>query len=580
MAGLGRGAAALGGGQCLAGRGQRGLGLCELSSRGLVLFGQVGVAGVEAVDLGLESLVLLLGPDGAFLCLVAGRGQPVDLGLGGGGARAGRVDLPGEAGQPFAAVRDGAGDVLQPAFLDGQLALQFGAVGDGVVQCPLGRFQGGLQLGLLLADAGGLALQVLRVPAAPLVRGRGGGALDPGVGQRDRAAHAFGQLGQLVPGLLGALEARGEPAYLVLQQGLAVEGLLQLLLGRLLALLQGRLVGDLRPEGFAQADEVVGEEPQAGVAEVGLDDGGPAGDGGLPAEGLELAPQLVRQVLHAREVGLHRVQLAERLLLAFAVLEDPGRLLDEGAAAHGVGVQDRVELPLTDDDVHLAADAGVGEEFLDVEQAAGVAVDLVLAAAVAEHDPRDGDLGVLDGQRAVGVVDGQGHLGAAERRTAGGAGEDDVLHLAAAQRLGALFAHDPAERVHDIGLARAVRSDDTRDARFEPERGRRGERLEPAEGQGLEVHAAGLYPPPLSHSMNPRNRAVSLVTMQGTPDVKERERMRGLKTGGGKAGERTKGRRSVPCNSDGWISAVRSTERLIRAARSLRLLSWSDATIR
>jgi hypothetical protein len=38
----------------------------------------------------------------------------------------------------------------------------------------------------------------------------------------------------------------------------------------------------------------------------------------------------------------------------------------------------------------------------------------------------------------------------------GGAGEDDVLHLAAAQRLGALLAHDPAEGVHDIGLARPV----------------------------------------------------------------------------------------------------------------------------
>ena len=36
----------------------------------------------------------------------------------------------------------------------------------------------------------------------------------------------------------------------------------------------------------------------------------------------------------------------------------------------GVGVQDRVELALADDDVHLAADAGVGEQLLDVEQAA------------------------------------------------------------------------------------------------------------------------------------------------------------------------------------------------------------------
>ncbi|RMB84409.1 hypothetical protein CTZ28_19125 [Streptomyces shenzhenensis] len=43
------------------------------------------------------------------------------------------------------------------------------------------------------------------------------------------------------------------------------------------------------------------------------------------------------------------------------------------------------------------------------------------------------------------------------------------------------------------------------------------------------MHAGGLYPPPLSHSMNPRKLAVSRMNMQGTPDVKEGERMRGGK---------------------------------------------------
>ena len=201
------------------------------------------------------------------------------------------------------------------------------------------------------------------------------------------------------------------------------------------------------------------------------------------------------EVLDAREVGLHRVQLAQRLLLALAVLEDAGGLLDDGAAALGAGVQDAVELALADDHVHLAADSGVAEQLLDVQEPAAVAVDGVLRAAVAEHRAADGDLGVVDRQGAVGVVDRQGHLGPAEGRAAGGAGEDDVLHLAAAQRLGALLAHDPAQRVHDIGLARAVGADHAGDTGFEAECGRRGERLEPAEGQSLQVHAAGLYPP-------------------------------------------------------------------------------------
>jgi hypothetical protein len=70
-----------------------------------------------------------------------------------------------------------------------------------------------------------------------------------------------------------------------------------------------------------------------------------------------------------------------------------------------LGVQHRVQLSLADDHVHLAADAGVGEQLLDVEQPAGIAVDLVLALARPEHTAGDRDLGVLDRQRAVGVVD-------------------------------------------------------------------------------------------------------------------------------------------------------------------------------
>ena len=70
-----------------------------------------------------------------------------------------------------------------------------------------------------------------------------------------------------------------------------------------------------------------------------------------------------------------------------------------------------------------------------------------------------------------------------------GAGEDDVLHLAAAQALGALLAHDPGEGVDDVGLARAVGPDDAGDARLEAQRRRGREGLEAPQGEALEVHA-------------------------------------------------------------------------------------------
>ena len=136
------------------------------------------------------------------------------------------------------------------------------------------------------------------------------------------------------------------------------------------ALDQDRLVGELLLERGAGGDQVVGEQPGAGVADVGLDAGGPAGHLGLAAERLELAADLAEQVAEPGQVAVGGVELAERLLLALAVLEDAGGLLDEAAAVLGGRVQDRVELALADDHVHLAADAGVGEQLLDVEQPA------------------------------------------------------------------------------------------------------------------------------------------------------------------------------------------------------------------
>ena len=422
--------------------------------------------------------------------LLAGLGEPLDLRVGGLGARGQRVDLAGEPGQPLATV---GGGPLEPGD-----ALVLG--GRGLLGVALGRDRGlergALRLhllgdlGLLPAHPLGLGLELVGVAPGVdgVALGRAGGVADPLVGERGGAAQPLLEAGQREPGLLGG----GQPGQVVAQRGLEPGLLLatggDLRLDLLAPLEQHRLVGELGLERGAGGDEVVGEQAGAGVAHVGLHGLRLAGDLGLAAQRLELAPDLGEQVGEAGEVAVGRVELAERLLLALAVLEDAGGLLDEAAAVLRGGVQDRVELALPDDHVHLAADAGVAEQLLHVEQPARLAVDGVLRAAVAEHRAADRDLGVVDRQRAVGVVDGQLHLGAAQRRAAGRAGEDDVLHLAAAQALGALLAHHPREGVDDVGLARAVGADDAGDARLELH-GRRGrEGLEPLEGQALQVH--------------------------------------------------------------------------------------------
>ena len=94
----------------------------------------------------------------------------------------------------------------------------------------------------------------------------------------------------------------------------------------------------------------------------------------------------------------------------------PGRFFDDRPPVLGPRVEHGVELTLADDDVLLATDARVGEQLLDVEQAARRAVDHVLGVAGAEERPGDRHLGELDRQQPGGVVDRERHLGPARAR--------------------------------------------------------------------------------------------------------------------------------------------------------------------
>ena len=130
-----------------------------------------------------------------------------------------------------------------------------------------------------------------------------------------------------------------------------------------------------------------------------------AGRVGLTLEGLQLAPHLAQEVLQAQQARLGRFEATLGLLLAAPVLQDSGGFLDDRPAILGTGVEHRVDLALRHDHVLLTADAGVGQQLLHVEQAAGHAVDRVLAVAGAEERAADRDLGELDRQEARGVVD-------------------------------------------------------------------------------------------------------------------------------------------------------------------------------
>ncbi|CAB4827572.1 unannotated protein [freshwater metagenome] len=208
----------------------------------------------------------------------------------------------------------------------------------------------------------------------------------------------------------------------------------------------------------------------------------------LALERAQLPPDLAQEVLYPQEVALRRVEAALGLFLATAELQDPCRFLDDRPTLLRAGVQHGVDLALTHDDVLLATDAGVAEQFLDIEQAAGNPIDRVFALARAEQRAADADLAELHGEHPIGVVDGEGDLRPSERGAFVGAVEDDVVHLLAADRAGGLRTEHPCDCIDHVGLARTVRADHDGDARLELERGGVCERLETLEGERLEEH--------------------------------------------------------------------------------------------
>ena len=124
--------------------------------------------------------------------------------------------------------------------------------------------------------------------------------------------------------------------------------------------------------------------------------------------------------------------------------------------------EDLVDAPLPDERISVAADTGVREQHHDVFQAALRPVDQVLALAGAVQAAGDADFDEVNIERVVFVVHHQRYFAHAGGFAALGAGEDQVLHLAATQRFGALFAQYPFNGIGNVALSAAVGSDDRR----------------------------------------------------------------------------------------------------------------------
>src|SRR5262249_55326861 len=174
------------------------------------------------------------------------------------------------------------------------------------------------------------------------------------------------------------------------------------------------------------------------------------GLGRLQFDRAELFFDFVEDVAQPLDVQIDALQPSESLGLARLEAANAGGLLEDGAAGARGGLQQNIEAALLDDAVGVGPGARAEEEVFDVLEAADLAVDEVLAFAGAVDAAGDLHFFGFGGEGLATIVEGHRDLGEAEALAAGAAVEDDVRHLAAAQRFGALLAQDPAHRVYHV----------------------------------------------------------------------------------------------------------------------------------
>ena len=215
---------------------------------------------------------------------------------------------------------------------------------------------------------------------------------------------------------------------------------------------------------------------------------GPLGRGRLERERPEPLPDLRLDVAGALDLDRDPRELQLGAMPAGLEATEPGRLLDQPSPLRRLRRENRLDLALADDRVHPLAEPEVGEQLDEVEPPHRGPVDEVLALAAAVQPPRDRELRIVDGQGPVGVVEEQLDLAEVGRAARSAAGEEDVVGLLGPQLGRAERAGGPADRVGDIGLARAVRADDHADARLETNLDRVGEGLEATQLDGAQMH--------------------------------------------------------------------------------------------
>ena len=104
-----------------------------------------------------------------------------------------------------------------------------------------------------------------------------------------------------------------------------------------------------------------------------------------------------------KQIRFRRFQLAQRFSLLRFVFGDPGGFFENRAPIFRTRAQDQIDLALLHDGVGAAADAGVGEQALDVLQPADRFVEQILGIAIAINAPGHAHLVPVDAELLAAI---------------------------------------------------------------------------------------------------------------------------------------------------------------------------------
>ncbi len=262
----------------------------------------------------------------------------------------------------------------------------------------------------------------------------------------------------------------------------------------------GRLIG-LRQNGFSLFELRPRRDPaQIGNARLGRADLG--GDmlvalrlACLPRQTFDLRIELGQHVFEPIEIGLGGAEPDLGLVAAAVETRNARGFFKNGAAARGLCRDQLADLALPHHGGRPWAGGSIGKEQLHIARAHILAVDAIgracLALDATRHFQR---IGIIEGggRSAGGIVEMEGDFGGVAARTAATAGKDHIVHAGRAHVLVGILAHDPAHGLDEIGLAAAVRADDTRQPGLDQELGRFNESLEAGQPELGELQSESL----------------------------------------------------------------------------------------